>query len=103
MIKWLWRLLVRVLWGKPTRPTQDIAVTQIGSDRAKPIMYGRMVVQVYLNRRADGTLNPKFRVRREVKKNGGKLVDSFFLEDIDDVILGLHRAKAWANDLLEIE
>ena len=103
MLKWLGRLLVHVLWGKPTRRLPDIAVTQIGSDRAKPIVYGRMVVQVFLNRRTDGTFNPKFRVRREVKRDGGKLVDSFFLEDVDDVVRGLCRAKAWANDLMEIE
>ena len=105
MIRKLLQLLWWIVWGTtPTRGRKrDVIVTDVNSERAKPIRYGRMVIQIFLNRRKDGRLNPKMRIRRAVGREGSSLVDNFFLEDIDDVERCLIRAKAWIHDTLELE
>ena len=104
MIKWMMRCLWLIIWGKPNpRQATDIPLTHIGSGRAKPIRYGRMVVQIFLNRQANGKVDPKFRLKRVVGKDGNSMADSFYLKDIDDAAHGLIRAKAWALDYLELE
>ena len=104
MIRQLLRLLWWIVWGKPIRGrNRDLVVTDVSSERSKPIRYGRMVIQIFLNRRKDGSLNPKLRIRREVGRDGSSLVDNFFLEDIDDVMRCLVRARAWIHDTLELE
>lgn len=103
MIKWMFRLIWRVVWGKPYRPIDQIEVTRIGGGRAKPIQFGRMVVQIYLNRYPDGRVDPKFQLRRVAAKDGQTTAGNFYLKDIDDAVNALVRAKAWALDFLELE
>lgn len=104
MIKWLMRCLWLIIWGKPNpRRATDIPLTHIGSENCKPIRSGRMVVQVFMNRRANGSVEPKFRLKRAAGKDGNTLVDNFYLKDLDDAGRGLIRAKAWALDYLELE
>ena len=104
MIKWMMRCLWLIIWGKPNpHQATDIPLTHIGSGRAKPIRNGRMVVQIFLNRQANGSVEPKFRLKRVVGKDGNSLTDSFYLKDVDDGVRGLIRAKAWATDFLELE
>ena len=104
MIKWLLKLMWFTIWGGWPKPIEQTVVTRVGGDSAKPVQFGRIVAQIFLNRYPDGRIEPKFRLRRVTTgKDGNSMVDNFYLKDVDDAIRALTRAKAWTMDYLEIE
>jgi hypothetical protein len=99
MIRWMLLLMRWVLWGPPGRsaPPAETTPLNVGSARAMGWTYGAVVTSVYLNRNHKG--QPYFKVTfRRLVKDGRNVSNSFLIDDLKDVELGIARVRAWIHD-----
>ena len=99
MIRWLFKLIRLVFWGPPKRreQPQEGQLLNVSSSRVSGWTYGDVVTSVFLNRNHKG--QPYFKVSfRRLVKDGRQVSNSFFVDDLKGVELGIARVRAWVHD-----
>ncbi len=99
MLKWMFKILRVVFWGPPVRreQPQELQALNVGSSRVAGWTYGDVVTNVYLNRNHTG--RPYFKVEfRRLVRDGRRVSNSFFVDDLKDIEFGIARVRAWVHD-----